>query len=149
MSTAPSTKGTTKSLNIPNPNLPSKDKTPSEAGSTAASKKADESAAAIAQNDPAKAIEKLETRTKAVNANNIARVANSQLTSSDEKLLPLVSLKTGKPLENFPTTSKGLEKLNLVHIDQFLTALEAERSGGEAKRRETLRVQIGLKASPA
>jgi len=45
------------------------------------------------------------------NANNIARVANSQLTANDEKLLPLVSLKTGKPMEKFPATSKDIEKL--------------------------------------
>ena len=48
------------------------------------------------------------------NANNIARVANSQLTSSDEKLHPLVSLKTGKPIEKFPGTSKEIEKLTCM-----------------------------------
>lgn len=46
------------------------------------------------------------------NANNIARVANSQLTSNDEKLHPLMSLKTGKPLEKFPATSKDIDKLS-------------------------------------
>jgi len=70
-----------------------------------------DSAAQVAQNDPAKAIEKLETKTKAVNANNVARVANSQLTSNDEKLHPLMSLKTGKTLDKFPDTSKDIQKL--------------------------------------
>ena len=79
-------------------------------------KKGDDSATAIAQVDPAKAIEKLEIRTKAVNTNNIARVANSQLTSSDEKLHVLVSLKTGKPLDKFPITSKGIEKLSCEFV---------------------------------
>lgn len=108
----PAVQGTGKTPNIANPNLPgSAKKAPSVAGSAAA---APESATAVAKEDPAKAIEKLETRTKAVNANNVARVANSQLTSSDEKLHPLVSLKTNKPLEKFPETSKDLAKLTCM-----------------------------------
>lgn len=97
--------GTGKAPNIANPNMPSK--APSVAGSAAPT----ESAAAVAKDDPAKAIEKLETRTKAVNANNVARVANSHLTSNDAKLNPLVSLKTGKPLDKFPESSAGIAKL--------------------------------------
>lgn len=97
--------GTGKAPNIANPNLPSK--APSVAGSAAPS----ESAAAVAKDDPAKAIEKLETRTKAVNTNNVARVANSHLTSNDAKLNPLVSLKTGKTLDKFPESSKDIAKL--------------------------------------
>lgn len=50
------------------------------------------------------------------NANNIARVANSQLTSNDEKLHPLLSLKTGKPVEKFPLTSAGIPKLSCKSI---------------------------------
>lgn len=46
------------------------------------------------------------------NANNVARVANSQLASNSEKLHPLVSLKTGKALDKFPETSKDIEKLS-------------------------------------
>lgn len=111
----PPTQGTGKTPNIANPNLPSASKKASSAaGSVNGSQTAavaPESATAVAKDDPAKAIEKLETRTKAVNANNVARVANSQLTSSDEKLHPLVSLKTNKPLDKFPETSKDLGKL--------------------------------------
>ena len=83
------------------------------------------------------------------NANNIARVANSQLTSNDEKLQPMMSLKTGKPIEKFPTTSKDIEKLSLTLVDTMLNALEADRTGSEATKKERLRVQIGLKATPA
>lgn len=97
--------GTGKAPNIANPNLPSK------APSVAASAAPSESAAAVAKDDPAKAIEKLETRTKAVNTNNVARVANSHLTSNDAKLNPLVSLKTGKTLDKFPESSKDIAKL--------------------------------------
>ncbi|TKA78724.1 hypothetical protein B0A55_04530 [Friedmanniomyces simplex] len=108
-----------------------------------------ESAAAVAQDDTVKAVEKLEVKTKAVNANNIARVANSQLTSNDEKLLPLMSLKTGKPIDKFPATSKDIEKLGLTPVDAMLNALEADRTGNEAAKKERLRVQIGLKPNPA
>jgi heme-binding NEAT domain protein len=110
----PPVQGTGKAPNISNPNMPSTatPKSPSKPTSKAPSV-ADpaESATAVAKNDPAKAIEKLETRTKAVNANNVARVANSHLTTNDEKLHPLVALKTGKPLEKFPETSKDIAKL--------------------------------------
>lgn len=46
------------------------------------------------------------------NANNVARVANSQLVSADDKLHPLLSLKNGKKLEKFPDTPKALAKLS-------------------------------------
>ncbi|KAK0935405.1 hypothetical protein LTR29_013038 [Friedmanniomyces endolithicus] len=107
-----------------------------------------------AQNDSTKAIEKLEHRSLRLtagpsNANNIARVANSQLTANDEKLLPLVSLKTGKPMEKFPATSKDIEKLGLTYVDAILNGLEADRAGNEAVKKERLRLQIGLKPNPA
>ena len=76
-------------------------------------------------------------------------MANSQLTSNEEKLQPLLSLKTGKSIEKFPGTSKDIEKLSLTVVDAILNALEAERSGSEAVKRERLRVQLGLKANPA
>lgn len=103
----PPVQGNGKAPNIANPNhSPATNKAPSQSAAAAA-----ESATAVAKDDPAKAIEKLETRTKAVNANNVARVANSQLTSSEEKLHPLVNVKTGKTLDKFPETSKDLTKL--------------------------------------
>jgi len=105
----PPVQGNGKAPNIANPNLPTAS---SKASSVAASTAGTEpTAAAVAKDDPAKAIEKLEIRTKAVNTNNVARVANSHLTSSDAKLHPLVSLRTGKPLEKFPEASKDLAKL--------------------------------------
>lgn len=103
----PPVQGTGKAPNIANPNMPSTSKAPSVAGSAAPT----ESAAAVAKDDPVKAIEKLEIRTKAVNTNNVARVANSHLTSNDAKLHPLVSLRTGKPLDKFPEASKDIAKL--------------------------------------
>jgi hypothetical protein len=111
----PAIQGNGKTPNIANPNLPTtspSSKAPSVAGSAAPT----ESAAATAKDDPAKAIEKLEIRTKAVNTNNVARVANSHLVSSDAKLHPLVSLRTGKPLEKFPETSAGIAKLTCKFI---------------------------------
>jgi len=104
----PPVQGNGKAPNIANPNLPT---TPSKPASVAGSTTGTESAAVVAKDDPAKAIEKLEIRTKAVNTNNVARVANSHLISSDAKLHPLVSLRTGKPLEKFPEASKDLAKL--------------------------------------
>lgn len=137
------------SKNAATKETPTKPKTPAEtakpygtaakAASSRVAKKDDatpDSAAAAAKDDTVKAIEKLETRTKAVyvppsryrswgsittqalidgsNANNIARVANSQLATADEKLSPLMSLKTGKPIEKFPATSKDISKLGCM-----------------------------------
>ncbi|KAK3075116.1 hypothetical protein LTR53_013736 [Teratosphaeriaceae sp. CCFEE 6253] len=147
-------------MSAPAPSTPAK--TPAQAAkpygtaAAAAAKKAKPAkaddaapAAEAVPDETAKALEKLEVKTKAVNANNIARVANSQLTANDEKLLPLLSLKTGKPLEKFPGTSKEIEKLGLTVIDAMLNSLDAERTGNEAAKRERLRVQIGLKPNPA
>jgi hypothetical protein len=39
--------------------------------------------------------------------------------------------------------------LVVVNVDNMLNALDAERSGSEAAKREKLRVQIGLKPNPA
>ncbi|KAI7199031.1 hypothetical protein KC343_g10192 [Hortaea werneckii] len=107
-----------------------------------------EQAADIAGDDTVKTIEKLETRIKAVNANSIARVANSQMTDPEEKLHPLLSLKTGKPIEKFPPTPASISKLGLTHIDTLLNALDADRSGNEDAKRERLRLQVGLKPKP-
>jgi hypothetical protein len=51
-------------------------------------------------------------RSKNRNANNVARVANSQLVSADDKLHPLLSLKNGRTLEKFPDTPKALARLS-------------------------------------
>jgi len=106
------------------------------------------------------------------NANNIARVANSHLSSNDDKLHPLLSLKTGAPIEKFPITSSGITKINckpcglgfgslpqpriekltflqVAHLDTILNSLDAERTGNEEAKRERLRMQIGLKPTPA
>ncbi|KAI4744534.1 hypothetical protein E4T50_05105 [Aureobasidium sp. EXF-12298] len=112
-------------------------------------KQAKPAAAAGAEKDPVRMIEKLETKTKAVNANNVARVANSQLVNADDKLHPLLSLKNGRTLEKFPDTPKALAKLSVTVVDAMLSALEADREGNEMVKREKLRLQIGLKANPA
>ena len=114
----PPVQGTGKAPNIPNPNMPT---APSKASSVAGSAAPSESPAAIAKDDPVKAIEKLETRTKAINANNVARVANSHLTSNDAKLHPLVSLRTGNTLDKFPQTSKDIAKLTCKPATQLPT----------------------------
>ncbi|KAJ9639964.1 hypothetical protein H2201_006866 [Coniosporium apollinis] len=107
-----------------------------------------------------------ENRTKAVNTNNIARIANSQLTSADEKLQPLYSLRTNRPLDHFPTTAKGISKLSGVFnyhlgpcvevlnrdtdsmLDAMLLGLEAERTGNKEQKVERLRMHLGLKPNP-
>ncbi|TKA79906.1 hypothetical protein B0A49_01108 [Cryomyces minteri] len=129
-------------------------KTPaSKAPSTTAATKAPSTAAAStaggAIDEQAKRLEKLEARSKAVNTNNIARVANSQLTSADEKLTVLHALKTDRPLERFPETPAKIARMTDTMVDQMLLALEAERSGTAEAKRERLRVQLGLKPNPA
>ena len=105
----PPVQGTGKAPNIANPNMPTPPAT--KASSVAGSAAPTESPTAIAKDDPVKAIEKLEIKTKAINANNVARVANSHLNSNDAKLHTLVSLRTGNPLDKFPQTSKDIAKL--------------------------------------
>ncbi|KAI4722963.1 hypothetical protein E4T48_00745 [Aureobasidium sp. EXF-10727] len=112
-------------------------------------KQAKAPAAAGSEKDPVRMIEKLDIKTKAVNANNVARVANSQLVSADDKLHPLLSLKNGRPLDKFPETPKALAKLSVTVVDAMLSALEADRDGNEMVKREKLRLQVGLKPNPA
>ncbi|KEQ95054.1 hypothetical protein AUEXF2481DRAFT_233239 [Aureobasidium subglaciale EXF-2481] len=117
--------------------------------STTPVKQAKPPAAAGSEKDPLRLIEKLEVKTKAVNANNVARVANSHLVSADDKLHPLLSLKNGRTLEKFPESPKALAKLSVALVDAMLSALEADRNGNEMEKRERLRLQIGLKPNPA
>ncbi|PNS16529.1 hypothetical protein CAC42_263 [Sphaceloma murrayae] len=125
---------------------PAKLSTPAKAPSKAPSIA---STSATSKDDPVEALKKLETKTKTVNANNVARVANSQLVSADEKLYPLLSLKTGKAIDKFPATPKDIAKLSVTVVDAILNTLEADRTGKEDEKREKLRVQIGLKPNPA
>ncbi|EMC94160.1 hypothetical protein BAUCODRAFT_36634 [Baudoinia panamericana UAMH 10762] len=128
--------------------------TPKKAG-TPAKKQAEttaptpDNAAANAQEATMKALEKLEVKTKAININNVSRVANSHVNSDEDKLQPLRSLKTGQPLDKFPATSKEIKKLGLTTVDAMLNALEADRTGTEEAKRDRLRLQIGLKPNPA
>lgn len=144
---------------------------PATAKQTAAAPTADTSAATTAENDVVKAVEKLEIRTKAVNSNSVARVANSWLNSNDERLHTLYSLKTGKPLEKFPPSSREISKLScefdpnvmggllvlsallmtgaVPTVDLMLNNLDADRSGSEEAKKERLRMQLGLRPTPA
>ncbi|GAB7360549.1 hypothetical protein MBLNU230_g0434t1 [Neophaeotheca triangularis] len=146
-----------KPLNTPNPNMANnsvglKKTTPANAAaknSAAAAPTADTSATATAQDDVVRAVEKLETRSKALNSNNVARVANSWLNSHDDKLHTMYSLKTGKPLDKFPPTSRDIAKLNLPAVDLMLNHLDADRTGSEEAKKERLRLQFGLRPTPA
>jgi len=66
--------------------------------------------------DAEKTFKDLETKVKAININNIARTANSHLVSADEKLHPLVSLKTARAIDRFPDTPTGLSKLSRMYM---------------------------------
>ncbi|RMY78739.1 hypothetical protein D0863_00507 [Hortaea werneckii] len=156
MSAQPSPKNATNGQQASKPLTPAQTAKPygtaAKHAASPVSKKAEsqatEQAADIANDDTVKAIEKLETRIKAVNANSIARVANSQITDPEEKLHPLLSLKTGKPIEKFPPTPASISKLGLTQIDTLLNTLDADRSGNEEAKRERLRLQVGLKPKP-
>ncbi|KAI6842362.1 hypothetical protein KC340_g1771 [Hortaea werneckii] len=156
MSAQPSPKNATNGQQASKPLTPAQTAKPygtaAKNAASPVSKKAEshptEQAADIANDDTVKAIEKLETRIKAVNANSIARVANSQITDPEEKLHPLLSLKTGKPIEKFPPTPASISKLGLTQIDTLLNTLDADRSGNEEAKRERLRLQVGLKPKP-
>jgi hypothetical protein len=46
------------------------------------------------------------------------------------------------------TTTMANGKI-VIQVDNILNALEADRTGNEAAKREKLRLQIGLKPNPA
>ncbi|KAI7546355.1 hypothetical protein KC331_g5670 [Hortaea werneckii] len=156
MSAQPSPKNATNGQQASKPLTPAQTAKPygtaAKHAASPVSKKAEsqatEQAADIANDDTVKAIEKLETRIKAVNANSITRVANSQITDPEGKLHPLLSLKTGKPIEKFPPTPASISKLGLTQIDTLLNTLDVDRSGNEEAKRERLRLQVGLKPKP-
>ncbi|KAI7201992.1 hypothetical protein KC316_g5518 [Hortaea werneckii] len=158
MSAQPSQKNATNGQQASKPLTPAQTAKPyGTAAKNAASpvtKKAEshatEQAADIANDDTVKAIEKLEARIKAVYvmASCLGKASNSQMTDPEEKLHPLLSLKTGKPIEKFPPSPASISKLGLTQIDTLLNTLEADRSGNEDAKRERLRLQIGLKPKP-
>ncbi|KAF2090712.1 hypothetical protein K490DRAFT_53676 [Saccharata proteae CBS 121410] len=111
--------------------------------------KASASAAMPEKDNTSAKINQIETRQKAINHNNVARVANSHLTSAADDLHVLHSLKTAKPIDRFPGTAKDIVKLSDTLVDAMLLALEEERKGTRDQKVERLRVQFGLKANPA
>ncbi|KAF2140194.1 uncharacterized protein K452DRAFT_299580 [Aplosporella prunicola CBS 121167] len=94
-------------------------------------------------------LEKLDTRLRATNHNNVARIANSHLVSADDHLHVLHSLKTNRPIERFPSTPKDIAKLTDTLVDAMLLALDADRMGTKESKAERLREHIGLRANPA
>ena len=68
----------------------------------------------------------LEALIRQSNANNVARVANSQLSTNDEKLQPMKSLKTGKSIEKFPATSAGIAKLSCKFCSPYCIGLRRD-----------------------
>ncbi|KAL1303008.1 hypothetical protein AAFC00_003324 [Neodothiora populina] len=117
---------------------------PSSVSGTSSSSAAAAAAQSSSDQDLHKVIDKLEAKIKAVNANSLSRTQNARLTSADDKLHPLLSLKTGRAIDRFPETPRGVGKLSVTLVDSTLLALEADRSGKEDEKRARLREQIGL-----
>ncbi|OCK82180.1 hypothetical protein K432DRAFT_403132 [Lepidopterella palustris CBS 459.81] len=116
--------------------------------STLSTKSAATLAITAPQDELAQRLEKLETRINAINVNNIARVASCRLRSAFDQLHVLHSLKTGRPIENYPTSPKEIAKLSDTLVDAMLLALEAEGTGTKEQKMERLRMQMGLTPKP-
>lgn len=93
--------------------------------------------------------ERANLRMTTMDANTLARIANSLLVNSDHSLTPLRSLATGADIENFPATAQDLNSLSSADVSRILLALGATPSGLAASRKQKLRVLVGLRLNPA
>jgi len=92
--------------------------------------------------------DRLESRLKAVDANNLARLTNSMLVEADAELSPLRNTSTDEPIDGFPEKGRQIASLLGPALNNILRALGADIQGSVDTKRKRLRVLIGLKASP-
>ncbi|KXT09575.1 hypothetical protein AC579_719 [Pseudocercospora musae] len=84
------------------------------------------------------------TRISSSDANNLARLANSQLTSPQHGLIPLRST-TNTLIDNFPATPAALATLSQASLTNLLTALGEDPNGSIGVKRQRFRRALGLK----
>ncbi|KAK4123388.1 hypothetical protein N657DRAFT_672364 [Parathielavia appendiculata] len=75
------------------------------------------------------AIERLEQRMKASEANAMARLINSHVWLMDEPIEPLCSVLTGELIPDFPRSVKEIEDLDMEQVDAILDHLQVYNDG--------------------
>ncbi|EME89609.1 uncharacterized protein MYCFIDRAFT_185851 [Pseudocercospora fijiensis CIRAD86] len=88
--------------------------------------------------------ERLIVRISISDANNLARLANSQIAAPDHALIPLRST-TNTPIDNFPATPAAIATLSQASLTTLLRAVGENPYGSATLRRQCFRRAIGLK----
>ncbi|KAF2229766.1 hypothetical protein EV356DRAFT_536941 [Viridothelium virens] len=88
--------------------------------------------------------DEVQQRLDASEQNAVARVQNSLLNDRNERLTPLVDPLTNDPITNFPTTPAHIDGLNIGALNPLLIALRKSLAGNIARKRQRLRIAIGL-----
>ncbi|EME84069.1 uncharacterized protein MYCFIDRAFT_182243 [Pseudocercospora fijiensis CIRAD86] len=83
------------------------------------------------------------TRISSSDANNLARLANSQLTSPEHALIPLRSI-TNTLIDNFPATPAAIATFSQASLTNLLTALGEDPNGSIGVKRQRFRRALGL-----
>jgi hypothetical protein len=81
--------------------------------------------------------------------NNAARVSNSLLTISTERLTELVNPEDGTLIAGFPATPRDIGAMATATLISVLEQLGLQTGGVRAAREQRLRGSIGLKTNPA
>merc|ERR1712029_439673 len=93
-------------------------------------------------------IDTLATRVAANDHNASARVQNSYLTRSSDRLTPLISPLTNTLIEWFPTKSGDIPNMEDQRLDTVLQELGLPTNGGREAKEKRLRQSIGLRPRP-
>ncbi|KAI1121059.1 hypothetical protein F5Y10DRAFT_288952 [Nemania abortiva] len=94
-----------------------------------------------------RAVDGLETglgaHLSALDANNIARLINRDVTDHNAPLEPLFAVLTNEPIADFPRTGVILKGLRDVQVISILRQLGQSVNGSLAEKRKRLRIAIG------
>merc|ERR1712169_57821 len=93
-------------------------------------------------------IDTLTTRVIANDHNASARVQNSYLTKSSDRLTPLISPLTNIFIEWFPVRSGDIPNMENERLDFVLQELGCSTNGGREAKEKRLRLYIGLQPNP-
>merc|ERR1712230_296197 len=93
-------------------------------------------------------IDTLTTRVIANDHNASARVQNSYLTKSSDRLTPLISPLTNIFIEWFPVRSGDIPNMENERLDFVLQELGCSTNGGREAKEKRLRLYIGLQPKP-
>ncbi|QSZ35788.1 hypothetical protein DSL72_006910 [Monilinia vaccinii-corymbosi] len=86
----------------------------------------------------------LQTCMFSLGKNSEARTQNSMVAFSDRRLSPLVNIRNGQPIPNFPATTGDLNRMEAGPASRVLLALGEATDGSVDVKRNRLRNAIGL-----